>query len=123
MAKPWDTSESTKHIALCAIPAWPTVLVPRISIQAEHCGLAPGTHCLEDTGGGWLLIKLKLYMFKLKELVEPVFGIIKEQMGARRLLLRGLANVMAELALLATAFNLRTLCRHWKRPCGLALTG
>ena len=48
-----------------------------------------------------------------KELNEPVFGIIKEQMGARRFLLRGLANVSAEFMLLATAFNLRTLWRAW----------
>ena len=48
-----------------------------------------------------------------KQLVEPVFGIIKEQQGARRFLLRGLVNVAAEWTMLATAFNLRTLCRVW----------
>ena len=49
-----------------------------------------------------------------KQLIEPVFGIIKEQQGARRFLLRGLVNVAAEWAVLATAFNLRTLCRIWR---------
>ena len=49
-----------------------------------------------------------------KQLVEPVFGIIKEQQGARRFLLRGLVNVAAEWTMLATAFNLRTLCRVWR---------
>ena len=48
-----------------------------------------------------------------KRLVEPVFGIIKEQQGARRFLLRGLSNVTAEWTLLVTAFNLRTLWRVW----------
>lgn len=48
-----------------------------------------------------------------KELNEPAFGILKEQMAARRFLLRGLANVRAEFVLLATAFNLRTLWRAW----------
>ena len=48
-----------------------------------------------------------------KELSEPTFGILKEQMGARRFLLRGLANVRGEFLLLATAFNLRTLWRVW----------
>jgi transposase len=48
-------------------------------------------------------------------LCEPVFGILKDQMGARRFLLRGLENVRSEFALLATAFNLRTLCRIWRR--------
>jgi transposase len=50
-----------------------------------------------------------------KELVEPVFGILKEMHGARRFLLRGLENVKAEWALLATAFNLRTLYGVWRR--------
>ena len=49
-----------------------------------------------------------------KQLAEPVFGIIKEQQGARRLLLRGLANVSAEWTGLATAFNLRTLWKVWR---------
>ena len=48
-----------------------------------------------------------------KQLVEPVFGIIKEQQGARRFLLRGLVNVAAEWTMLTTAFNLRTLWRVW----------
>ena len=49
-----------------------------------------------------------------KHLVEPVFGIIKEQQQAHRFLLRGLGNVSAEWILLATAFNLRTLWRAWR---------
>ena len=48
------------------------------------------------------------------QLVEPVFGIIKEQQQAHRFLLRGLPNVSAEWSLLATAFNLRTLWRVWR---------
>lgn len=52
---------------------------------------------------------------KRKQTVEPVFGIIKEQMGGRRFLLRGLANVRAEWSLIAAAFNLRTLYRTWAR--------
>ena len=50
-----------------------------------------------------------------QQLSEPVFGILKEQMGVRRFLLRGIANVSAEFTLLATAFNLRTLCQVWNR--------
>ena len=49
-----------------------------------------------------------------KTLPEPAFGILKEQQAARRFLLRGLTNVQAEWALLATAFNLRTLARVWR---------
>ncbi len=50
-----------------------------------------------------------------KELIEAVFGILKDQLGARRFLLRGLANVRAEFTLMAAAFNLRTLWRVWNR--------
>ena len=49
-----------------------------------------------------------------KQLVEPVFGVIKEQQGLRRFLLRGLGNAAAEWTLLATAFNLRALWRVWR---------
>jgi hypothetical protein len=49
-----------------------------------------------------------------KQLVEPVFGIIKQQQGVRRFLSRGVGNVTAEWTLLATAFNLRTLWRLWR---------
>jgi transposase len=55
-----------------------------------------------------------------KTLPEPAFGILKEHLGARRFLLRGLTNVQAEWALLATAFNLRTLARHWRTTDRLA---
>lgn len=48
-----------------------------------------------------------------QEISEPTFGILKEQMNARRFLLRGMVNVRAEFNLLATAFNLRTLWRVW----------
>ena len=57
-----------------------------------------------------------------KRLVEPVFGIIKEQQGAQRFLLRGLANVAAEWTMLATAFNLRTLYRVWSSSLHLQLS-
>ena len=49
-----------------------------------------------------------------KQLPEPAFGILKEQQGARRFLLRGIVNVSAEWVLLATSFNLRTLWRVWR---------
>lgn len=55
----------------------------------------------------------KTFYKRRKELVEPAFGIIKEQMGVRRFLLRGWSNVQAETNTLATAFNLRTLCSVW----------
>lgn len=63
----------------------------------------------------WMSTDLAKEVYRLrKQLVEPVFGITKEQMGARRFLLRGLVNVAAEWNLLAVAFNLRTLWRVWR---------
>ena len=56
----------------------------------------------------------QVFLKMRKQLVEPVFGIVKEQQGVRRFLLRGLGNVTAEWTLLATAFNLRTLWRIWR---------
>lgn len=56
---------------------------------------------------------------KRKELVEPVFGILKEQQGLRRFLLRGKEQVRAEWQLLAAAFNLRTLARIWQQKPAL----
>ena len=62
-------------------------------------------------------------LYKLrKQLVEPVFGILKEQLGARRFLLRCLDNVRSEWGLIASAFNLRSLYWAWKEanvPPGL----
>ncbi len=63
----------------------------------------------------WMTTKRARRLYaRRKELIEPIFGILKEQLGARRFLLRGLVNVRAEFTLLATAFNLRTLWRVWR---------
>lgn len=50
-----------------------------------------------------------------KGLVEPVFGILKEQQDARRFLRRGLEAVRSEWSLLAAAFNLKTLWKAERR--------
>jgi transposase len=44
-----------------------------------------------------------------KHTVEPAFGIIKEAMGLRQFLLRGLQNVTLEWELVCTAYNLKRL--------------
>jgi Transposase DDE domain len=49
---------------------------------------------------------------KRKETVEPVFGQIKEQQGARRFLRRGLSACQAEWKLLCGTHNLLKLWRH-----------
>ena len=54
-----------------------------------------------------------------KQLPEPVFGIMKQQLGIRQFLLRGRNKVKAEWTLLVTAFNLLTLWRVWKQQVPL----
>jgi hypothetical protein len=52
-----------------------------------------------------------------KQTVEPVFGQLKEQQGARRFLRRGLAACDAEWKLLCGTHNLLKLWRHTRnRP-------
>lgn len=55
-----------------------------------------------------------------KALVEPVFGVLKEQRGLRRFRRRGLAKVAVEWALAATAYN---LTRLWRLAPTLSRTG
>lgn len=63
----------------------------------------------------WMATEKAKELYKRrKELIEPSFGIVKEVMGIRRFLLRGLKNVQAEGNVIATAFNLRTLYGIWK---------
>ena len=45
-----------------------------------------------------------------KATVEPVFGIIKEVMGFRRFMLRGLDAGRGEWTLVCMDFNLKRLC-------------
>lgn len=51
-----------------------------------------------------------------RQLIEPVFGIIKEQLGLRRFLLRGREGVRAEWLLTGAAYNLRKLYRYGWQP-------
>jgi transposase len=51
-------------------------------------------------------------------IVEPVFGLIKEQRGCRRFLLRGLKKVAAEWSLLCAVTNLWRLYRYAPQAVG-----
>ena len=53
---------------------------------------------------------------KRKQIVEPVFGQIKEAQGFRRFLLRGLTNVESEWSLICLSHNLLKLSRSGWRP-------
>jgi transposase len=52
----------------------------------------------------------KAFYARRKSTVEPVFGVIKEVMGFRRFMLRGLEAVKGEWTLICMAFNLKRLC-------------
>ncbi len=54
-----------------------------------------------------------------KAIVEPVFGVLKEQRGLRQFRRRGLAKVAVEWALATTAFN---LTRRWRTKPALEKT-
>jgi len=47
-----------------------------------------------------------------KSIVEPVFGVLKEQRGMRAFRMRGLTRVGTEFALAATAYNVTRMYRH-----------
>ncbi len=52
----------------------------------------------------------KEFYAKRKSTVEPVFGIIKEAMGFRHFMLRGIEAVKGEWTLMCLAYNLKRLC-------------
>jgi transposase len=53
-----------------------------------------------------------------KAIIEPVFGVLKEQRGMRRFRTRGLAQVAVEMALASTAYNLTRLRSRERAPAG-----
>jgi transposase len=61
---------------------------------------------------------------KRSGMVEPVFGLLKEILGYRRFLLRGLKKVQGEWSLICAAFNLRKLFLYGRLdPNGLPEVG
>ena len=56
-----------------------------------------------DTAEGKQLYALR------KQTVEPVFGIIKQAIGFRRFMLRGIENASLEWTLVTTSYNLKRL--------------
>lgn len=54
-------------------------------------------------------LQVKQLYKKRKQTVEPVFGVIKQALGFRQFLTRGIKNVTAEWRLVALAYNLKRL--------------
>ena len=82
----------------------------RVCTRAKEIGrsLAVGPHdAALRRHRAWMASSAAREAYRLrKQLLEPVFGIIKEQREPPCPLLRGLTNVAAEWTMLATAFNL-----------------
>ena len=55
----------------------------------------------------------KEILARRKQIVEPVFGVIKEAMGFRRFTVSGLDKVKTQWSLICTTFNLRKLFKVW----------
>ena len=110
-----DRSESTVPQGPCVALVPLTGFSPKMCIPDARCGLGQPTSYSGSTGSGWPRILPGGGTLGVRRSASPgTFGILQEQLSARRFLLRGLANVRAEFALLATAFNLRTLWKVWR---------
>ena len=83
-------------------------------IHGRGLGIGPHEELLLQRRALMATADAKRDSLRRGRLIEPVFGILKEQMGLRRFTLHGLANVAAEWTLTATAFNLRILWRIWR---------
>ncbi|MCS4149389.1 putative house-cleaning noncanonical NTP pyrophosphatase (MazG superfamily) [Salinibacter ruber] len=70
----------------------------------EESGLEAMAYRLETREG-------KDFYGRRKGTAEPIFGIVKEAMGIRQFLLRGLEKVKGEWALIRCAFNLKRMHR------------
>lgn len=77
-----------------------------------------GTLCTDRGGKGLEVMAHRLetregkdFYGRRKGTVEPIFGIVKEAMGIRQFLLRGLEKAGGEWALIRCAFNLKQMHR------------
>ena len=104
-----------RPVSVSACRNWPSFGVCTRDYQrGRKLEIGPYDRALRDHRE-WMSTEAARTAYNLrKQLIEPVFGIFKEQLRARRFLLRGLANVKAEWTVLAIAFNLRTLWKAWR---------
>lgn len=93
-------------------PAFGECTIDRV--HGRGIGIGPHDEILRRHRALMATEEAKRASMRRGQLIEPVFGILKEQMGLRRFHLRGVVNVAAEWTLSATAFNLRTLYRIWR---------
>lgn len=92
------------------------VYVPDSNLARELNGWGAAPPNARDPGLRHMRKKLRSRAGRKKyrrrqAVVEPVIGILKEQMGMRSFAVRGLPKVNVEFALTALAYNLRHLHR------------
>ncbi len=114
---------------LTTIPDAPELLIPPAKHGRQGKPRRDGKPSASRSDGLRAAMKAKLASddgraryAKRRETVEPTFGQIKEQQGARRFLRRGLRACQAEWKLLCGTHNLLKLWRHTatQRPARLA---
>ena len=108
---------------LTSIPDAPELLIPPAKHGRQGKPRKDGKPSASRSDGLRAEMKAKLASeagkaryAKRRETVEPVFGQIKEQQGARRFLRRGMAACEAEWKLLCGTHNLLKLWRHTVTP-------
>ena len=83
---------------------------PRCVLEKQAVWEKPATDPTLVSMGEKLRTASGKAMYKLrKETVEPVFGIIRQAMGFRQCLMRGLQKVQGEWSLVAVAYNFKRL--------------
>jgi transposase len=90
-----DVCRACKHFGICT----KSKTGRSISREANE-KLAEKLSSLYKSPAGHAIYRLR------KQIIEPVFGHWKHNLGARQFLLRGTAGVNAELSILSTGFNL-----------------
>jgi transposase len=85
------------------------------SRKGRTLSIAPHDRWLREHRAVMRTEEAKALYARRQVLVEPVFGILKEQHGIRRLRVRGLAKAQAAWNFIALGFNLRQLHRIWSR--------
>jgi hypothetical protein len=108
---------------LTSIPDAPELLIPPAKHGRQGKLRKDGKPSASRSDGLRAEMKAKLaseagkaHYAKRRETVEPGFGQIKEQQGARRFLRRGMAACEAEWKLLCGTHNLLKLWRHTVTP-------
>ena len=104
-----------RHAQAVEPPTWDIIAPPfTIASAGRTLEIGPYDVALRRHRNWMATDEAKQAYLRRLPLIEPLFAIIKNQLGARQFRLRGIANVKAEWSLLATAFNLRTLWRVWR---------